>query len=64
VALGHFERRCEVSQGTVKAFYSGAPHFVSTDVCLGEVMLVTLDESLGVMADPLSLTDDDQKQLV
>jgi DNA repair exonuclease SbcCD nuclease subunit len=48
VALGHWDRFVEVSQGDVTAFYSGAPHWAGTHKALSHVALVTLDPVHGV----------------
>jgi DNA repair protein SbcD/Mre11 len=55
VALGHWDRFVEVSQGDVRAYYSGAPHWAGTHKALSHVVLVTLDpeQGVGVQRHPL-----------
>jgi DNA repair exonuclease SbcCD nuclease subunit len=45
VALGHWDRQADVSQGCVHAHYSGAPH---GPVGMGRALLVDLDPVAGV----------------
>jgi DNA repair exonuclease SbcCD nuclease subunit len=52
VALGHWDRHADVSQGEVRAFYSGAPHWTGTTHDLSHLLLVTLDPELGVDVTP------------
>jgi hypothetical protein len=51
VALGHWDRFVDVSQGDVRAFYSGAPHWAGTHRALSHVVLVTLDPESGVAVE-------------
>jgi DNA repair protein SbcD/Mre11 len=52
VALGHWDRQSDVSQGGVAAHYSGAPH---GPVGRGRALLVTLDDASGVRVETLAL---------
>jgi DNA repair exonuclease SbcCD nuclease subunit len=47
VALGHWDRYADVSQGEVRACYSGAPHWDGRKRALASVLLVTLDPAQG-----------------
>ena len=48
LALGHWDRYVDVSQGRVKAAYSGCPLGPSRAEPVGSVLVVDLDPSAGV----------------
>ena len=56
VALGHQHVRTDVSQGSVTAYYAGAPSGVGTGVAGGAVLLVELSED-GVRVTPRSIAE-------
>jgi len=58
VALGHWDRFADVSQGGVPAFYSGAPHWANGRREMSKVLVLTLDPERGalVRAEPLAET--------
>ena len=55
LALGHWERFVDVSQGSTKAFYSGSPLGASSDNHTVTVTVVELDPTLGVSARQATL---------
>lgn len=57
VALGHWHRFTDVSQGRVMAFYSGSPADITG--APASANLVTLDPSVGVTVDRVDLGDPD-----
>ena len=56
VALGHWDRHADVSQGGVLAFYSGAPHWSGIRRELSRVLVLTLDPERGALVrlEPLA----------
>jgi DNA repair exonuclease SbcCD nuclease subunit len=54
LALGHWHRFLEVTQGDVKAFYCGSPS--ESGAGAGSVNLVTLDPERGVQVDRQTVT--------
>jgi DNA repair exonuclease SbcCD nuclease subunit len=48
VALGHWDRFADVSQGEVRACYSGAPHWDGRKRGLASALLIRLDPEEGV----------------
>ena len=57
LALGHWDRHVEVSQGGVTAAYSGTPLGTSKKEPLGWVTAVDLDPAAGVRLSRASLDD-------
>ena len=55
VALGHQHVRTDVSQGSVTAYYAGAPSAAGTGVAGGVVLLVELSDADGVRVTPRSI---------
>lgn len=55
LALGHWERRVDVSQGDTKAYYSGSPLGAAPDAETVSVNVVELDPTGGVSARPARL---------
>ncbi len=56
LALGHWDRHVEVSQGRVKAVYSGTPLGPSRQNPLGEVTVAELDPLTGVTLSRATLS--------
>ena len=48
LALGHWDRHADVSQGRVRAVYSGTARGSSSNAPLGEVTVVDLDPQAGI----------------
>lgn len=57
VALGHWDRYADVSQGGVPAFYSGAPHWSGVRRELSQVLVLTLDPERGALVRRESLAE-------
>jgi exonuclease SbcD len=55
LALGHWERHVDVSQGTVKAVYSGSPLGASQSDDVVSVTVVDLDPQAGALTHQASL---------
>jgi exonuclease SbcD len=55
LALGHWERHVDVSQGTVKAVYSGSPLGASQSDDVASVTVVDLDPQAGALTHQASL---------
>jgi DNA repair exonuclease SbcCD nuclease subunit len=55
IALGHQHVRTDVSQGSVTAYYAGAPSAAGTGVPGGSVLLVELSDADGVRVTPRSI---------
>lgn len=51
IALGHWDRCVDVSEGEVTAYYSGAPHFGSWIKQPSHVLKITLDPERGVSVE-------------